>query len=61
MSLLKDVVIEAIRRMPESVTAKDIIRDIRLINDIIEEFEASGEMITKEELLERVNLKTQEC
>jgi len=62
MSLLKDAVVEAIRRMPERATAKDITYKIRLIGSILEELKASErEKITTEEILKRANLKTQEC
>jgi len=62
MSLLKDAVVEAIRRMPERSTAKDITYKIRLIGSILEELkESDREKITIEEVLKRANLKTQEC
>jgi len=62
MSLLKDVVIEAIKRLPENATAKDIIYQIRLIDNIIKGLKASEcDKIPTEEILKRVNLKTQEC
>ena len=52
MSLLKDIVVEAIRRMPENVTAKDIANEIRLIDNTIEEIKASnGRMVTTDDIL----------
>lgn len=62
MSLLKDTVIEAIRRMPENVTAKDIISEIRLIDHMIEDLKSSKRIIVEpEELLKRINLKIPKC
>lgn len=63
MSLLKDAVVEAIRRMPENVRAKDITNNIRLIGQTIEELKKTEDIrtITTEELLKRINLKTPEC
>lgn len=56
MSLLKDAVIETIIRMPENVTAMDIIYEIIIIDRAIKEIKASGEekIITVEELLKRI-------
>ena len=62
MSLLKDAVVEAIRRMPENYKAKDINNKIRLIDNEIKELESRNiENITIDELLRRVNLKIPEC
>jgi hypothetical protein len=63
MSLLKDAVVEAIRRMPENVRAKDINHEIRLIDQIIEELKETENIrtITTDEILKRINLKIQEC
>ena len=63
MSLLKDAVVEAIRRMPENVRAKDINHKIRLIDQIIEELKETENIrtITTDEILKRINLKIQEC
>ena len=63
MSLLKDTVVEAIRRMPENARAKDINNNIRLIGQTIEELKKTRDigMITKEEVLKRINLKMTEC
>ncbi len=62
MSLLKDTVIEAIRRMPENVTAKDITSEIRLIDHMIEDLKSSKRiMVEPEELLKRINLKIPKC
>ena len=62
MSLLKDTVIEAIRRMPENVTAKDITSEIRLIDHMIEDLKSSNRiMVEPEELLKRINLKIPKC
>lgn len=53
MSLLKDAVIETIRRMPENTTAKEIIYKIDLIGYVLEGLKVSeeGRTITTEELL----------
>lgn len=62
MSLLKDTVIEAIRRMPENVTVKDITSEIRLIDHMIEDLKSSKRiMVEPEELLKRINLKIPKC
>lgn len=63
MSLLKDTVVEAIRRMPENARAKDINNNIRLIGQTIEELKKTRDirMITKEDVLKRINLKMTEC
>lgn len=63
MSLLKDTVVEVIRRMPENVRAKDINNSIRLIDHMIEELKKTEDirLITKEELLKRINLKMPKC
>lgn len=51
MSILKDVSIEAIRRMPENATVEDIVDEIYVIGDIIEESSEEGRMLTTEEFL----------
>ena len=62
MSLLKDTVVEAIRRMPNNSRAKDIANKIRLIDNEIKELKSGNiENITIDELLRRVNLKIPEC
>lgn len=55
MSLLKEVVVEAIRRMSESATATDIIYEIYLIENVLESLKMSEE-INVEEILERVEI-----
>ena len=55
MSLLKDAIIETIKRMPENTTAKDIIYEIIFIDRTIERLRISGEeMVTTEELIKMV-------
>ena len=58
MNLLKDAVVETIRRMPENATARDIMYEIYLIDNVLEGLKASeeGETITIEELLKRVEI-----
>lgn len=55
MSLLKEVVIEAIRRMSESATATDIIYEIYLIENVLGSLKMSEE-INVEEILKRVGI-----
>lgn len=55
MSLLKEVVVEAIRRMSESATATDIIYEIYLIENVLESLKMSEE-INVEEILKRVGI-----
>lgn len=43
MSVLKDVSMETIRKMPENATVKDIIREIDLIGHVFEGLESSEE------------------
>lgn len=63
MSLLKDIVVEAIRRMPDNVTAKDIANEIRLIDNTIDEIKVSkdGRMVTTDDILKRLNIKISKC
>lgn len=53
---LKDAVVETIRRMPENATARDIIYEIYLIDNVIDGLKASEEdkTISTEELLKKV-------
>jgi hypothetical protein len=55
MSLLKDVCIEAIKRMPENITVEDIICEIIIIGNIVEPLQNEGRETTVEEVLERVD------
>lgn len=53
MSLLKDVTIETIRKMPENITIEDIVEEIYIIGDAIESLKTSKEekTMTTEELI----------
>ena len=56
MSLLKDISIETIRRMPENSSTEDIMYEIDIIAHVLEGLKDSeeGRTITTEELLKRV-------
>ena len=56
MSLVKDVCIEAIRRMPEDITFEDIIDKILIIGHVLEGLKdiKDERTVTTEELLKRV-------
>jgi len=54
MSLIKDTVIEAIRRMPEDVTIKDIVKEIISIGIVLESLGSEGETISTDEVLKKV-------
>lgn len=47
MSVLKDISIETIRKMPESATAKDMIREVELIEYVIERVKDAEEDFRK--------------
>ena len=53
MSVLKDVSIETIRRMPESATVEDIVYEIIIVGNVLEDLKASeeGKSVTARELL----------
>lgn len=53
MSVLKDVSIETIRRMPESATVEDIVYEIIIVGNVLEDLKASeeGKSVTAQELL----------
>jgi predicted small secreted protein len=55
MSLIKDTVIEAIRRMPEDVTIKDIVKEIISIGIVLESLGSEGETISTDEVLKKVD------
>ncbi len=56
MSLLKEISIDTIRRMPENSSAEDIMYDVYIVAHILEGLKDSeeGRTITTEELIKRV-------
>jgi len=50
MSILLDVSIEILKKMPENSTIEDIVEEIYIIGDILEETPKEGRKMTIEEL-----------
>ena len=57
MILLKYLVIEAIKRMPDNVTIDDIIKEIIVVDEMFERMKASedGNNLTIEKVLQRAD------
>jgi hypothetical protein len=55
MSLIKDIVVEAIKRMPEDVTSRDIVKEILSIDIVLENLNSEGKIISIEEVLKKVD------
>jgi hypothetical protein len=57
-TLLKEVTIETIRRMPDECTLEDIMYQINFVAQVLEGFNDAdeGKLITTEELLKRVEM-----
>ncbi|HHT9120200.1 MAG TPA: hypothetical protein ACFYD3_06630 [Candidatus Hypogeohydataceae bacterium YC41] len=56
MSLIKEVTIEAIKKLPEECSVEDIMYEINFVAQVLEGLKDAeeGKMLTTEELLSRV-------
>jgi predicted transcriptional regulator len=54
--LLKEATLEVIKKLPDDVSAEDIMEKVNFVNQVIEGFAASeaGRTISTEELLKRI-------
>ena len=57
MNLVKDTILESIKRLPDECSLEDIIYQIDLVAQVLEGMKDtnSGRLVTTEELLERVD------
>lgn len=55
MSSIKDILIEAIKRMPEDVTFEDIAKEIFGIGLVLENLNSEGKIILADEVLKKVD------